>query len=231
MPYLHKLSSRLALIKGRVAVAAAAALVAGAGVACERAVGTTEPSLTVSRLVVSPKLVVLPPNQALYFLAVGLMPAGDTGTVTVTWGATGGAMLDTSTTKGVHYGHYKAAAAPGRYNVIAAAQPGGKADTAVVTVSSVSVASATVVTGNTVQLTATPQDANGTPLSGRVVTWASSNPAAATVSASGLVTAVAVGAATITATSEGKSATTAITVSAVPVASVTVSPATASLQV
>src|SRR3989441_10494824 len=138
MPYLHKLSSRLALIKGRIAVAAAAALVAGAAVACERAVGTTEPSLTVSRLVVSPKSVVLPPSQALYFLAVGLMPAGDTGTVTVTWGATGGARLDTSTTKGVHYGHYKAAAAPGRYNVIAAAKTGGKADTAVVTGTSVS---------------------------------------------------------------------------------------------
>src|SRR3989441_8787182 len=197
MPYRHKVSSRLALIKGRVAVAAAAALVAGAAVACERALGTTEPSLTVSRLVVSPKSVVLPPSQALYFLAVGLMPAGDTATVTVTWGASGGAMLDTSTNKGVHYGHYKAAAAPGRYNVIAAAQPGGKADTAVVTVSSVSEpsvtgrpATATLQAGQTVQLTATPQDASGTPLSGRVVTWASSNPAAATVSASGVVTGV-----------------------------------------
>src|SRR2546427_203441 len=147
-------------------------------------------------------------------------------------------MLDTSTNKGVHYGHYKAGAAPGSYKVIAAAQPGGKADTAVVTVSSVSVASvtvspatATLQVGQTVQLTATPQDASGTPLAGRVVTWASSNTAAATVSASGLVTGVAAGAATITATSEGKSGTTAITVSTVPVASVTVSPATASLQV
>src|SRR5207302_9201293 len=99
---------------------------------------------TVSRLVVSPKSVVLPPKHALYFLAVGLMPAGDTGAVTVTWGATGGAMLDTSTGSGVHYAHYQAAAAPGSYQVIAAAQPGGEADTAVVTVSSVSVASVTV---------------------------------------------------------------------------------------
>src|SRR2546425_305861 len=238
MPYLHKLSSRLALIKGRVAVAAAAAVVAGAAVACERALGTTEPSLTVSRLVVSPKSVVLPPSQALYFLAVGLMPSGDTGTVAVTWGATGGAMLDTSTNKGVHYGHYKAGAAPGSYKVIAAAQPGGKADTAVVTVSSVSVASvtvspatATLQVGQTVQLTATPQDASGTPLSGRVVTWASSNLAAATVTDSGVVAGVAGGEATATAPREGKGGTAAVTVSSVPVASVTVSPATASLQV
>jgi len=51
-------------------------------------------------------------------------------------------------------------------------------------------------------------------LTGRVVGWASSNPAIATVSATGLVTGVAAGAATITATSEGKSGTAAITVTA-----------------
>src|SRR5207247_7445437 len=39
--------------------------------------------------------------------------------------------------------------------------------------------------GATTQLTATPKDANGTALSGRVVTWATSNAAAATVAASG----------------------------------------------
>src|SRR3989454_11800814 len=95
---------------------------------------------------------------------------------------------------------------------------------------SVSPASATVAAGNTVQLSVTLQDANGNPLSGRVVTWASSNPAAATVNGSGLVTGAGAGSATITATSEGKSATAAITVTSVPVASVTVSPATANLQ-
>src|SRR2546426_892300 len=95
---------------------------------------------------------------------------------------------------------------------------------------SVSPASATVAAGNTVQLSVTLQDANGNPLSGRVVTWASSNPAAATVNGSGLVTGVAAGAATITATSEGKSATAPITVVPLPVASVTVSPPAPSVQ-
>ena len=93
---------------------------------------------------------------------------------------------------------------------------GGTTPAPVATVS-VSPATANVLIGATVQLTATPKDANGTPLSGRVVTWASNNQAVATVSASGLVTAQAVGTATITATSEGKSGTAAITVTSVPV--------------
>src|SRR5439155_271858 len=80
--------------------------------------------------------------------------------------------------------------------------------------------------GATAQLTATPRDANGTVLTGRVVTWASDNPAVATVSSTGLVTGVAQGEATITARSETKSGTAAITVIRMPVASVTVTPAT-----
>src|SRR5207247_2865652 len=70
---------------------------------------------------------------------------------------------------------------------------------------SVSPASAALPVGQTVQLTATPQDANGNPLSGRTVSWASSNTSVATVSSSGLVTGEAAGSATITATSEGQS--------------------------
>src|SRR5207249_1783269 len=113
----------------------------------------------------------------------------------------------------------------------------GQSGTASVTVSTVPVASVTVSPspasvqqGATVQLTATPRDANGNPLSGRVVTWSSNNTSVATVDAGGLVTAGAVGSATITATSEGKSGTASITVTGVPVASVTVSPAAASVQ-
>jgi uncharacterized protein YjdB len=92
-------------------------------------------------------------------------------------------------------------------------------------------ASATVTAGATRQLSAVTKDASGTVLTGRVVTWASSNPAAATVDANGLVTAVAVDTATISATSEGIKGTSAITVTApvVPVASVTVTPPTANI--
>src|SRR5436309_2996341 len=87
----------------------------------------------------------------------------------------------------------------------------------------------TVVVAGTVQLTATTKDANGSVLTGRVVTWASGNPAVATVSATGVVTGVAKGQATITATSEGKQGMAAITVTALPVASVTVQPMAANV--
>src|SRR5207249_11443866 len=70
--------------------------------------------------------------------------------------------------------------------------------------------------GATAQLSATPQDSSGYPLSGRTVSWASSAPAVATVSGSGLVTGMAAGTATITATSEGKNGTAAPTVTAPP---------------
>src|SRR5207302_655296 len=89
---------------------------------------------------------------------------------------------------------------------------------------------ATVQAGQTVQLTATPRDANGAALSGRAVSWSSSNPSVATVSSSGLVSGVTPGSATITATSEGKSGTASVTVTQVPVATVSVSPATATVQ-
>jgi uncharacterized protein YjdB len=71
---------------------------------------------------------------------------------------------------------------------------------------------ATLLPGGTQQLTATPADANGNVLGGRTVTWTTSNPSVATVNASGLVTAVAIGTATIAATADGKSGSAAITV-------------------
>ena len=106
-----------------------------------------------------------------------------------------------------------------------------KSGTAAVTVSLVPVATVSVTpdhldltVGQQGQLTATPRDAGGNPLSGRAITWVSAAPAVATVDGTGLVTAAAVGAATITATSETKSGAAQVTVSPVPVASVTVTP-------
>ncbi|MGE3616220.1 MAG: Ig-like domain-containing protein [Gemmatimonadales bacterium] len=114
----------------------------------------------------------------------------------------------------------------------------GKSAQALVTVTPVPVAavsvspvSATLVVGETEGLTANPVDGSGNPLAGRVVTWASGKTSVATVSSSGLVTAVAPGATGVTATVEGRVGTASITVSTVPVATVTVAPATASLVV
>jgi hypothetical protein len=53
-------------------------------------------------------------------------------------------------------------------------------------------------------------------LTGRVVTWASSNTSVATVSGAGTVTAVAAGSATITGTSENKSGTASLSVTTAP---------------
>jgi uncharacterized protein YjdB len=112
----------------------------------------------------------------------------------------------------------------------------GQSGTSTITVTPVPVASvsvtppsASVVVGNTQQLTAVTKDSTGATLTGRTITWSSDNAAAASVDANGLVTAAGVGTATITATSEGKSGTSVITVTLVPVATVTVSPATASI--
>ena len=78
-------------------------------------------------------------------------------------------------------------------------------------VASVTVApsTATVGLGDSLQLTATVKDAAGNTLT-RPVTWQSSNPVVASVSATGKVRALATGNATITATSEGKNGTAAI---------------------
>jgi hypothetical protein len=81
---------------------------------------------------------------------------------------------------------------------------------------SVSPSSSSLQVGQTVQLSATMRDASGNVLSGRSVTWTSSNPTIATVSSSGLVTARAAGAAGMTATSEGVSGGATVSVTAPP---------------
>ena len=106
----------------------------------------------------------------------------------------------------------------------------------VVPVASVDVSppSAIVAVGGTVQLSASPKDAGGEPLTGRTVTWTTDAPGVADVSGTGLVTGKAAGGpVTITATSEGVSGTASVTVTstAEPVASVEVLPATAGVVV
>ena len=104
---------------------------------------------------------------------------------------------------------------------------------AIVPVASVQVSPATarLTPGQTAQLTATPKDSAGSALTGRAVTWTSSAPTVASVSASGLVTGGAVGTATITAMSEGRTGSATVTVALIPVATVVVSPAPATLSV
>ena len=77
-------------------------------------------------------------------------------------------------------------------------------------------ASVTLVAAGTQQLVATLKDARNNVVRGRQVTWTSSAPAVATVSPTGLVTAIAPGTVTITARSEGEAGTATISVMATP---------------
>jgi hypothetical protein len=72
--------------------------------------------------------------------------------------------------------------------------------------------SGTVRVAATLQLAAVAKDAQGTAVSGRNITWTTSNSALATVSPTGLVTGVGRGTVTITATADGRSGSASIEV-------------------
>lgn len=89
---------------------------------------------------------------------------------------------------------------------------------------SVTLAAATILPGQSTQATAVTRDASGTLLTGRGVSWSSSNTSVAMVNAStGVVSGGVSGTANIIATSEGRTGLATVTVAAVPVANVTVS--------
>ena len=117
----------------------------------------------------------------------------------------------------------------GSVQIAASAQ--GKSAIAQITVNPTPVASVRLsptsrdlLVGQTVQLVADALDANNAVLTGRPITFTSSNATVASVSAAGVVTALAAGSTIITAASEGKTAVATITVAIVPVASVVVTP-------
>jgi uncharacterized protein YjdB len=88
----------------------------------------------------------------------------------------------------------------------------------------VTLATSTLEVGQTTQATASVADATGAPVISPVIAWQSSNPAIATVNATGVVTAVARGSATISAISDGKTGGAPLTVAAKSVAAVALSP-------
>ena len=232
MPFTFKLSQRLARMRGRVCVAMAPALAACLAVsACERfGPAPTGPGPQLAQIVVLPESLTVAPAQLVQFVAYGRTSAGDSTSAPVTWSTSGGSIASN--------GSYTADTGSGDFMVTAMSTQSGVSGSSRVRVRkvktvTVSPPTATVALGQTVQLTATLRDASGNVLTGRTVTWSSSNLAVATVSASGLVTAGAVASqATITATSEGQSGTATVTVvSNAPVATVTVTPATASVAV
>ncbi|HEX6315641.1 MAG TPA: Ig-like domain-containing protein, partial [Gemmatimonadaceae bacterium] len=117
-----------------------------------------------------------------------------------------------------------------------AASTGGRSGLAQITVTTIPVASIQVTPGNkalfveeSFQFSAQARDGNGNVLADRPIIWSSNNEGVATVSATGMVTALSPGGAIISATSEGKTTPASVTVSAIPVASVEVQPPTLTL--
>lgn len=101
-----------------------------------------------------------------------------------------------------------------------------------VPVATVTVAPSTssIMVGQTAQLTATLKDAAGNTLTGRRITWATSQASVAAVDSTGVVTGVSAGTATISATSENQVGTATVTVGA-GVRTVQVIPDTATIGV
>jgi trimeric autotransporter adhesin len=83
----------------------------------------------------------------------------------------------------------------------------------------------TLTVGHQDTLTATAFDSTGAPLSGRPITWRSSNAAVATVNGAGIVTTVRPGTVVMFATISGVTGSVTLVVNPVPVGSVTVAPA------
>ncbi len=176
-------------------------------------------------------VVISPPSDTVFIGATAQLAAetrDSTGAVlvgrTISWTSTAG-LVATVASDGLVTG-----TGAGTALIIASSE--GRADTASILVTPVPVDSVAVSPPTdslhptqTAPLTATLFDSTGAVLTGRVVTWSSLDTTVATVDASGLVTAVAVGTATITATSEGVSGNAVISVLPVPVSYVDLTPA------
>jgi hypothetical protein len=126
-------------------------------------------------------------------------------------------MRRTRTSNFRHYVHtaaWIAGAATAAASCARASKDSGPAGPAEQPVASVLIATppTALAVGTTAQLSATLKDATGDTLSGRSVTWKSSDSTRATVGAGGLVTGVATGSTTVSAASEGKTGTALITV-------------------
>lgn len=179
--------------------------------------GTGPTPKPVSSVTVSPPTANLAPQQTAQLSATVRDATGAVLTDrVVTWNSSAPQQASVSNTGLV------TALTPGTVTITATSE--GKSGTAQVTVTqpqapvasvTVSGPTSTLVPQQTVQLTAVTKDQGGATLTGRTVSWTSSQPAVATVNpTTGLVTALAAGATTVTATSEGISGTMLITVSA-----------------
>ncbi len=178
------------------------------GVASGIAGGAAPSTSTVAKITISPDGASIPVGSTIQMTANLTDSSGNalSGGV-VTWSSSNTAVATVSSS-----GLLSALASGSDTITATSGAVSGKGTVTVYSTATASVASVTVIpsaayvaVGTTIQLGATLKDAGGNTLSGRTVTWASSNTAVAVVNGSGLVTGVAAGTDTITATSEGVS--------------------------
>jgi uncharacterized protein YjdB len=231
----------------------AVAAVTSAGAVTGVNVGSTAAQATADGLTASASVAVtdVPAASVAVSPTTLAMLPGDTARVSAVVKDANGNVL---ANRGVNWSSSNAAvasvAATGTVTAVAAgsatitAQVDGVTATTTVTVSApppapvasvaVTVTPSSLTVGQTAQSSVTLRDAAGNVLSGRSVTWSSANPSVATVSASGIVTAVSAGSASIVATSEGQTGAATETVDAPapsPVATITLSASSTTLSI
>ncbi len=101
--------------------------------------------------------------------------------------------------------------------LVAACGGGGSESARTVTTVTVSSPTSTPIQGDRIQLTAVAQDQFGDVVPGTTATWSSSAPVVATVSATGLLQALAGGTVSVTATINGVPGTLSLTIMATPI--------------
>src|SRR2546427_8200024 len=161
MTFLHKLARRLARLWGAPVIGTLLMT------ACKfPPARSTAPPDAVAKLDLSPSSLSLLTDRTTDFAVVALTANDDTVDVSVNWTTTGGSISQLSDLGGIKHARYKAPPQPGRYKVIARTSASTAADSAVVDVSSVPVASVgmtpsnlSLLVGQQGQLTATPRDA------------------------------------------------------------------------
>lgn len=187
-----------------------------AAVACSGGGGSTSlpPMARVASVSLSPSAITVEVGRTSQLTATARDASGNSmNGRTVTWSSTD-ATVATVSASGVVTGVRDGGP------VAVSAAVDGRVAVAQVTVASSPVASVTltpsavtVPVGSGTQFAATLRDAAGGTVTGRSVSWSSSNTAVATVSSAGLVTGVAIGGpVTITAVSEGRSGSATVTV-------------------
>jgi len=196
-------------------------LLVGALNACADA--TVEPN-PVASVVVTPPVSNVQAGATITLIARALDADGGTVNVrSISWSSSNASVATVSSAGVV------TTLGPGEARIAASAL--GKSGTATVTVTARSVATVVVTppaaslqVGASVSLQVRTLDADGGVLTGRAVSWSSSNAAVATVTSQGVVTGLSSGVTTITATSGGRSGQATVTVTLPPVQTVTVTP-------